>query len=86
MAAADAILNWLDLAGLSIGDIAVTKPPGLVWLVWGSNGENLVRAEGRTKDEAWQNAEMQALGLGILSCWCSSRWLNQRLAPDSSAG
>jgi hypothetical protein len=31
-----------------------------------SHGENLIRAEGRTKDEAWQNAELQALGLGRL--------------------
>jgi hypothetical protein len=42
----------------------------LVWLLWGSNGENLIRAEGRTKDEAWQNAEMQALGLGMLGQQC----------------
>jgi hypothetical protein len=37
-----------------------------VWLVWGRHGENFIRAEGRTRDEAWQNAEMQALGVGLL--------------------
>jgi hypothetical protein len=52
--------------GWSIGDTAGSTPDGLVWLVSGSNGENLVRAEGRTRDEAWRNAEIEALGLGML--------------------
>jgi hypothetical protein len=37
-----------------------------VWLVTGSNGENLIRAEGRTRDEAWRNAELQAREVGML--------------------
>jgi hypothetical protein len=37
-----------------------------MWLVWGSNGENLIRAKGQTRDEAWRNAEMQALTGGML--------------------
>jgi hypothetical protein len=62
----DASFLRLHRSGWSIGDVAVTRPEGLVWLVWGSNGENLVRADGKSRDEAWQNAEMQALGLGML--------------------
>jgi hypothetical protein len=51
----------------SIGDIAGWTPGGPFWLVWGSNGENLIRSEGKTRDVAWRDAEMQALALGILS-------------------
>jgi hypothetical protein len=57
----------LHRSGWSIGDIARWTPDGPYWLVWGSNGENLIRAEGRTRDEAWRNAEMQAVGLGMTS-------------------
>jgi hypothetical protein len=67
MTSSDASFLRLHRSGWSIGDVAVAKPEGLVWLVWGSNGENLIRAEGRTKEEAWRNAEMQALALGMLS-------------------
>jgi hypothetical protein len=42
----------LHRSGCSIGDIAGWTPEGLVWLVWGSNGENLIRAEGPTRGEA----------------------------------
>jgi hypothetical protein len=56
----------LHRACWSIGNIAAMTPQGLDWLVWGNNGENLIRAEGRTRDEAWQNAEMQAMGLRML--------------------
>jgi hypothetical protein len=31
--------------------------------VWGTCGENIILAEGRTQEEAWRNAEMQALGM-----------------------
>ena len=56
----------LKRSGWLIGDIAGWTPEGLSWLVWGSNGENLIRAEGWTRDEAWLNAELQARSVGML--------------------
>jgi hypothetical protein len=46
-------LGRLHRAGWSIGDVAFHDGAGgLTWLVWGSNGENLIRAEGASRDEA----------------------------------
>jgi hypothetical protein len=53
--------------GWPIGDVAFSdRAGGLTWLVWGSNGENLIRAEGATRDEAWAGAIEQARALGML--------------------
>jgi hypothetical protein len=38
-----------------------------VWLVWGNNGENLIRAEGRTRDGTWRDAEGQERAVGMLA-------------------
>jgi hypothetical protein len=55
----------LHRAGWSIGDTACHGGAGWVtWLVWGSNGENLIRAEGATRDEAWGRAVEQARAWG----------------------
>jgi hypothetical protein len=60
-------LSRLHRAGWSIGDVAFRDDEGrLVWLVSGSNGENLIRAEGATRDEAWGRAIDQARALGML--------------------
>ena len=55
----------LHRAGWTIGDATVATSEGLVWLVWGRNGENLIRAEGRTRDEAWEEAVAQARAVGM---------------------
>ena len=63
----DASLASLHRAGWTIGDAAFGGiGPGLVWLVSGSNGENLIRAQGATRDEAWDRAVEQARSLGML--------------------
>jgi hypothetical protein len=63
----DEALARLHRAGWSIGDAAVAvEGGGLVWVVSGHNGENLIRAEGPTRDEAWVRAVEQARGLGML--------------------
>ena len=63
----DEALDRLHRAGWSIGDVAAPDGAGgLSWLVWGSNGENLIRAEGATRDEAWGRAVEQARALGML--------------------
>jgi hypothetical protein len=56
----------LKRAGWSI-EYAVTFNPGAqLWVVSGSNGENPIRAEGRTAVEAWGRALEQARALGML--------------------
>jgi hypothetical protein len=56
----------LHAAGWSIGDAAATGPDGMVWLVTGTNGENVIRAEGATRDAAWWAAIGQAASVGML--------------------
>jgi hypothetical protein len=52
----------LHRAGWSVGDYAAAA-----WVVTGSNGENLLHAEGRTQAEAWWVACQQARALGMLA-------------------
>jgi hypothetical protein len=49
----------------SVGDAAFTGPGGLVWLVTGHNGENLIRAEGAAAAEGWHAACDQAWSPGM---------------------
>jgi hypothetical protein len=57
----------LHAAGWSIGDAALVGPDGKrVWFVSGSNGENLIRAEGATRGEAWSAAVEQARAVGMV--------------------
>lgn len=63
-------LSQLHGAVWSIGSTAfATSASGAVWVVSGCNGENLIRADGATEDEAWQGAVDQANGLGMLEGW-----------------
>jgi hypothetical protein len=64
--ASDAAFEALHSAGWSVGDAAFWTADGLIWLVSGSNGENMIRAAGTTCDEAWANAVEQARGVGML--------------------
>lgn len=60
-------LRQLHRAGWSVGDVAAGDGAGaLVWFVFGSNGENLIRAEGATRSGAWARAIDQARSLGML--------------------
>jgi hypothetical protein len=45
-------LDQLRRAGWGVGDAAFTGEDGLVWVVTGANGENLIRAEGPTRAAA----------------------------------
>jgi hypothetical protein len=56
----------LHAAGWSIGDAAYVERGSLVWLVSGRNGENLIRAEGRTRDAAWWAAVGQTQAVGMI--------------------
>jgi hypothetical protein len=52
-----------------IGDAVFTGPGGLVWLVTGHNGENLIRVEGPTRAKAWRSAVGQARAVGMRGGW-----------------
>jgi hypothetical protein len=56
----------LKRAGWTIGDTVCYGAGGRFWVVSGSNGENLIRAEGRTDVEAWREAVEQARAVGML--------------------
>jgi hypothetical protein len=62
-------IDALRRAGWSVGDAAFTGPGGLGWLVTGHNGENLIRAEGPTRADAWREAVEQARAVGMLGDW-----------------
>jgi hypothetical protein len=63
---ADALCQ-LHRAGWSVGDVEAGDGAGRVlWNVSGHNGENLIRAEGTTRAEAWVRAVEQARSLGML--------------------
>ena len=66
MTTVDEDFDDLHRAGWSIGDIAFHGSTGVVWLVWGSNGENLIRAEGATRAEAWWRALEQVKAVGMI--------------------
>jgi hypothetical protein len=60
-------LGQLHRAGWSVGDVASSDGAGgLAWLVSGSNGEYLIRAEGRTRAEAWGRTLDRAQSPGML--------------------
>ncbi len=63
----DRIVRRLHLAGWSCGGVVVRAADGSpAWLVTGTNGENLIRAEGATQAEVWRLALEQARAVGML--------------------
>jgi hypothetical protein len=57
----------LHRAGWSIGETGSF----VVWLVSGTNGENVIHVEGRSQAEAWYRATLQAEAVGMLA---SLKW------------
>jgi hypothetical protein len=53
----------LHRAGWSIGEIGSASS----WLVSGTNGENVIHAEGQSQAEAWYRAMLQAEAVGMLA-------------------
>jgi hypothetical protein len=62
----DTAYRRLHRSAWSIGDTSFSRPPGVAWRVYGRNGENVIPAEARTRDEAWQAALEQAWAVGML--------------------
>jgi hypothetical protein len=58
----------LHAGGWSVGDTEFhdVENGGQVWVVTGSNGENMIRAEGAMGAEAWRRALDQAAAVGML--------------------
>lgn len=62
-----AALGCLHRAGWTVGQFAASaEDGGRVWVVSGTNGENLIRVEGATALEAWNFAVEEARRLGML--------------------
>jgi hypothetical protein len=59
----DESVDRLHRAGWSIGEAAGSD----AWIVTGTNGENMIRAEGRSQAEAWHKAALQAEAVGMLA-------------------
>lgn len=72
----DAAYRRLHRAGWMIGDTVFFRPPGVAWCVYGRNGENVIVAEGRTRDEAWWDALGQARAVGMFGAGSSRRGCN----------
>jgi hypothetical protein len=61
----DEILFTLHRCEWSIGDNAFGEGPDCTWLVFGSNGENLVRVEDPDRAVGWCMAFLQAQATGM---------------------
>jgi hypothetical protein len=61
-------LDRLHAGGGSIGDTAFhdIEHGRVVWVISGTNGENMIRAEDATCSEAWRRALDQAAAVGML--------------------
>jgi hypothetical protein len=65
------VLDQLHAGGWNVGDTAFfdVEDGGQVWVVTGSNGENMIRAEGATCAEAWRHTLNRASAVGRLPGW-----------------
>jgi hypothetical protein len=62
-----AIIEQLHRAGWSIGDVALRgEGGGLVWIVLGRCGSDLLMVSSATRPEAWRRALDQAAAVGVL--------------------
>ncbi|MHC5540845.1 hypothetical protein ACYOEI_21700, partial [Singulisphaera rosea] len=63
-------MDILARSGWLIHDFVIEGETGTVlWLVSGSNGENLIRSRGPTAEIAWRRAVDQAAAVGMLQGW-----------------
>ncbi|HMB04089.1 MAG TPA: hypothetical protein VKP69_10180 [Isosphaeraceae bacterium] len=62
-----ALVEQIQQAGWSIGDVALRgEGGGLVWIVLGRRGSDLLMVSGATRHEAWRRALDQASAVGLL--------------------
>jgi hypothetical protein len=77
----DESLDRLHRAGWSVGDYDTATR----WVVSGSNGENLICAEGASRAEAWWRACGQAAAVGMLAPARPGRCERERGLPGGSS-
>lgn len=63
---ADRLLLILHKAGCSIVVTAIAGKEGISWLVFGTNGDHSIHANGKTHEEAWRQACRQAEEKGLV--------------------
>ena len=56
----------LHQAVWSIGDTAFVGKEGISWLVFGTNGDHAIQANGKSQKEAWKQACRQAEAMGLI--------------------
>src|SRR5512135_2472193 len=62
-----ALVEQIEQAGWSIGDVALRgEGGGLIWIVLGRCGSDLLMVSGATCSEAWRRALDQAAEVGML--------------------
>ncbi len=62
----DKLFLILHRAGWSIASTAFAGKEGLSWLVFGTNGDHTIQANGKTQEEAWKQACRQAEEIGLV--------------------
>ena len=62
----DRLFLIVHRAGWSIGDTALVGKEGISWLVYGTRGDQSIRAEGKSQVEAWKLACRQAEEMGLV--------------------
>jgi hypothetical protein len=62
----DKLFLILHKAGWSIGDTAFAGKEGISWLVFGTNGDHAIQANGKSQKEAWKQACRQAEAMGLI--------------------
>ena len=62
----DKLFLILHKAGWSIGDTAFAGKDGISWLVYGTNGDHTIQANGKTQEEAWKQTCREAEEMGLV--------------------
>ena len=62
----DKLFLILHRAGWSINCTAFASKDGISWLVFGTNGDHEIQANGKSQTEAWKQACRQAEEMGLV--------------------
>lgn len=62
----DKLFPPLHQAGWSISDTSFLSNEGVTWLVFGTNGDHSIHANGKTQEEAWKQGCRQADELSLV--------------------
>jgi hypothetical protein len=62
----DKLFHILHRAGWSIDVTAFVGKQGMSWLVFGTNGDHSIQANGKTQEKAWKDVCRQAEEMGLV--------------------